>query len=445
LISISEMISEQNIMKLNDIEYYIDQIKSRGISIDDYNEWVSDFGFPLASIGEDGRRPFHELSSTSSKYNSEATDRKFDDLIKSHNGSKNINSFFHKCIRELGIAPPRGSNGSNGIQVQQQKKVQAPQKKQDEEEKYLYTWREVRDAEPEKTIWAYLTKGVNNGFVASSEAGKTTLLVCLAIAIVKGKSTFLGFDINAPRRRILYISSEDGIAQMKRKIESATKELDLPDDVFMFMFDTTDLADRLRSILSKYMSDLVIFDTWGDISKGKYDSENTRSLMTEIRDICREYGSTPVYVHHTNKASENIPEKSSIKGAGDFEQACRVVMFLTIYKESRWLCCVKGNPFPDDYKNTCHELNFDFNNMEVTVTGQTLPRREIVQAIRDENTGRPATEIDWESILDKPLKHKLLVSKIHEVYGLSISQAKARISSATGTDISKDENGLYCV
>jgi hypothetical protein len=419
--------------------YFAKEIKAKGISIDDYNEWVTDFGIPLASIGEEGRQAFHIISSTSTKYDGDKTNKKFDTLVKTRNGNKNIESFYHKCLHEMDIKPPQ----NNGFKLSKAKLKDVIKV---EEENYLFNLHDILNAEPEETIWAFLTKGVNNALVASSEAGKTTLFLNLALAIIKGEEKFLGWPINAPKRRMLYIASEDGISQMRKKLEALTKGYDLDPDSFLCIFDTHNILERLPLVLSKTPCDLIVFDTWGDLVGGRYDAEFTRKTMQDIRRICVEHDGTPVFVHHTNKLSENIPDKGSVKGAGDFEQACRVVMFLTIFRDSRWLCCVKGNPFPEDNKSTCYELLFNYEQQAVTRGSGEMPRLEIIRLLKAETIGRPETDIDWVSILDMPMRHKDLVQKVMESSGIGISQAKARITSAKSQNIiNQNENGLYWI
>jgi hypothetical protein len=148
---------------------------------------------------------------------------------------------------------------------------------------------------------------------------------------------------------------------------------------------------------------------------------------------------------HTNKASENIPDKSSIKGAGDFEQACRVVMMLSVYQEHRWLCCVKGNPFSDDLKNVCYELSYLPESQRFGRTGNEKPRLEIVKELRSENLGRPSTEIDFNEVLgNEKLSNTKLTEIITNGQGVARSTAQTKISKAYSSGLlKKDENGLY--
>lgn len=66
----------------------------------DYDNWLS-IGFALASLGESGRTWFHVVSAQSPKYDPEATDRKFNNLLNSVSRIT-IATFFKHC-RDSGI------------------------------------------------------------------------------------------------------------------------------------------------------------------------------------------------------------------------------------------------------------------------------------------------------------------------------------------------------
>ena len=65
-----------------------------------YSDWVQ-IGFALASLGEDGREPFHRLSAISPKYDAIQCDSKFDGLLKDHKGAS-IGTLFY-IARSYGL------------------------------------------------------------------------------------------------------------------------------------------------------------------------------------------------------------------------------------------------------------------------------------------------------------------------------------------------------
>ena len=56
-----------------------------------------------------------------------------------------------------------------------------------------------------------IPKASLTGFVGESDAGKSSFLRQLAVAMVYGDDEFLGFKINGGCNNVLYVSSEDGI------------------------------------------------------------------------------------------------------------------------------------------------------------------------------------------------------------------------------------------
>jgi len=417
----------------NKVESCVKAIEAAGVNLtQEYRDWIT-IGLSLADLGEDGREFYHRISGIHTEYDRTYTDKKFDNFLKNKNGSITLGTFFQKS-KEAGINP-----GFNGKQkTRPAKKVE----KVENEEKWLFNVKDVLNAPREETIWSFITKGVNNAIVASSEAGKSTLLLNLAIAIAQEKADFLGWPLNASKGRSIYISTEDGIGQLKTRLTAMLTE-PITDNSILFILDGRDLVSRLEKVLTEYPSDLVMIDTWGDLVGGKYDAEYTRSTLTGIKNICIEYDSTPLFVHHTNKLSENIPDKSSVKGAGDFEQACRVVMMLSIFQDMRWLACVKGNPFADDLKSICHELSFDATHQRFSRTGRQESRFAIIKELRAENLGRPSTEIDWDSFDIENIGYSDLVQKL-ENSGISRGTAKRKITeSLKKGKLQKNENGRY--
>lgn len=425
---------------LEKTETYVQAIERAGIDITaTYHDWVVS-AFALATHGENGRALFHRVSQFHPKYDYAESDAQFTNCLKTATGKVTLGTFFELSHR-AGIRP----NFHNGLTIVKKPTPSKPKHPQPvDDEQWLFNVPDVLNAEPQETIWAFITKGVNNALVASSEAGKSTLKLNLCIAVAREDTSFLGWELNAPKGRTIYVATEDGISQLKHKLSKMLGSEAIPDDSILFILEGHDLAKRLEIVLNEKPADLLIIDTYGDLVCGNYEAQSTRGMLGDIKRVCIAHDCTPLFLHHTNKASENIPDKGSIKGAGDFEQSCRVVMMLCIYRDARWLCCVKGNPFSEDLKNTAFELGFDLESQTFSRTGKVLPRAQIADALRKESLGRPATEIDVASLLTERLNHKNLAGQIMNVFGVGLSTAKARINAALASgEIQKDSNGLY--
>lgn len=86
-----------------DMEFIISQIRSRRIDLtESYHDWIQ-IGFALADhYGEAGRDYFHAISEMHPEYNAQNTDAKYDNFLKTNDGSVGIATLFFKC-KEYGI------------------------------------------------------------------------------------------------------------------------------------------------------------------------------------------------------------------------------------------------------------------------------------------------------------------------------------------------------
>ena len=80
-----------------DMEFILTQIRSRGINLtESYHDWIQ-IGFAMADhYGEAGRDYFHAISEIHSSYNEQATDAKYDNFLKTNDGSVGIATLFFK-------------------------------------------------------------------------------------------------------------------------------------------------------------------------------------------------------------------------------------------------------------------------------------------------------------------------------------------------------------
>lgn len=91
------------------IKLYLDYIQSHGIDLtQNYDEWVL-LGFAFASLGEDGREPFHIISKFSDKYSYDECNKKFDNVLATSRNEISIGTFFDIAKRYgIDIPTPMG-------------------------------------------------------------------------------------------------------------------------------------------------------------------------------------------------------------------------------------------------------------------------------------------------------------------------------------------------
>ncbi|WP_460911689.1 DUF3987 domain-containing protein [Spirosoma areae] len=95
----TEAVADKTRLLINDS---ISQLHAKGIDLtDSYDTWV-EIGFAFASMGDEGRIYFHEVSRLNAGYNYQQCDAKFTELLRSRNGSITIGTFFRRCEEVMG-------------------------------------------------------------------------------------------------------------------------------------------------------------------------------------------------------------------------------------------------------------------------------------------------------------------------------------------------------
>ena len=96
----------------DDMGFIMSQIKDRSINLcEDYADWVK-CGMALSnSLGESGRNHFHFISSFSSKYSENSTDKEYTGFLKRKRNGNSIGSFFFLCQQHgIKIKTPKTEN-----------------------------------------------------------------------------------------------------------------------------------------------------------------------------------------------------------------------------------------------------------------------------------------------------------------------------------------------
>lgn len=83
-----------------------EEVVRRGLNLtEDYNDWIK-MGFAIADEkGEQGRQLFHQVSSTSSKYDPATCDKKFTELLRPgcYSGQRVHANTFYKMVKDAGV------------------------------------------------------------------------------------------------------------------------------------------------------------------------------------------------------------------------------------------------------------------------------------------------------------------------------------------------------
>ena len=87
----------------DEVKAFVDELCDAQINIcESYDQWFK-IGFALAGcLGEEGRELFHRLSAQSSKYDFAENEKKYDNCLRTYNGSINIQTLYWYA-REAGF------------------------------------------------------------------------------------------------------------------------------------------------------------------------------------------------------------------------------------------------------------------------------------------------------------------------------------------------------
>lgn len=232
--------------------------------------------------------------------------------------------------------------------------------------------------EPEFLVDKLIPRGSLSALVGESDTGKSSFLRQLAFSIVYGDSDFLGFKIYVGCNNVLYISTEDGemgtSAWMNKYFDKELPKRDLLSKL-CFVYSTDGIVSNLKEIVKTNCIDLIIVDSYADLYTGNMNLTNeVRGFLNQYSNLAYEFGTTIVFLHHTNKSTFGKPNKHSISSSHGFEAKMRSVLMLTKdanNEDLRNLSIVKGNYVNSNNKSESYVLRFN-SQLSFTNTGDRI-------------------------------------------------------------------------
>jgi hypothetical protein len=138
-------------------------------------------------------------------------------------------------------------------------------------------------------------------------------------------------------------------------------------DNLRVFFDSTNLVNKLDSLLTEKPADLVIIDTFSDIFDGDMNQANkVRSFIQSFKELTVKHKTLIIFNHHCGKKNDyRPPHKDNLLGSQGFESSMRTVIELRRDFGNplhRHLCIVKGNYLSETFKNSSFMLEFNFED-----------------------------------------------------------------------------------
>ena len=95
---------------------------------------------------------------------------------------------------------------------------------------------------------------------------------------------------------------------------------DMPDSKLLsklrFTYTIDGVCSNLKEIVVSNCIDLIIVDSYADIFEGNMNLSNeVRAFLNQFNSLATEYGTTIIFLHHTNKSAFGKPNKKFISGS----------------------------------------------------------------------------------------------------------------------------------
>lgn len=273
-------------------------------------------------------------------------------------------------------------------------------------------------------------------FAGSSDTGKSTFLRQLGLAIVKGEDKFLGWDIKAEHKRVVYVSTEDdrhAISYLLNKTLGEDADIVCLDRLD-YVFDTENLEDKLDKMLTANPADCVIIDALTDLYGGDLNQSNKiRVFLNQYFNLADRHNCLFIFLHHTGKRTEELaPSKNNLLGSQGIEGKARQVIELRRDPSDnnyRHLCIVKGNYLSDAMKEKSYKMKFN-SDLTFSMTAERVDFKNLVAGAQ--NNCDAAKAYKMERVVD--LKD---AGKTYEEISTILTEEGYRISSSTANNYYK--------
>lgn len=240
----------------------------------------------------------------------------------------------------------------------------------------------------ESIIGNIFQRGHISVFYGESDAGKSQFLQQMALSIVEGSSEFMGWDIRAKNRRVVYVATEDIESDVRRVMRRMISD---PDRAFLhdrleyiLDDDATDGLDVLKERLEKSLeddpADLVVIDAFLDVMDGNVnDANQVRQTLKVFQRIAKVYGCHVILLTHVSKGKQDGgASKNNILGSMAIEAKARLAIEYKkdpdpMRSDIRHVCIVKGNHLPPEMKGESFEVVRDPDSFKISPTGHRVP------------------------------------------------------------------------
>lgn len=299
--------------KIEQVQKLVNKLEETRTDITaDYKSWL-DIGFALCELGENGREPFHQISSHNPDYENASCDEKYTSLLGSYDGKVKLGTLFHiaKAHNVLLVEPKE--KASPAIQLRNTSRPRtAKQRLLDAEQQ----------AEIKPLMGAIWQTGELHVLFADTGAGKSVWATQVANSLSKGLSVFSVLPNENKPLRVLFYDFELSDKQFqKRYSDEHGKLYGFSDNLFI---DNINFQKLVEDNPSGKVDELVINKICADIEELKPDvlvidnltylkTESTQDtgvaldLIRKLNELKKKYNLSMLILAHTPKVKDGTP------------------------------------------------------------------------------------------------------------------------------------------
>jgi archaellum biogenesis ATPase FlaH len=303
--------SDDDTKKLEKVNALANQLVASKIDITSgYENWLK-IGFSLCELDEDGREPFHQISSVNKQYDYDVTDEKYTSLLNDYDGSTTLGTLFFLAkpfieqATKVTDSVPRQISLSNLPRTAKQRLLDAEQ--QPEIKKLL------------GNIWM---TGELHILFADTGSGKSVWATQIADSLSKGKSLFNVLPNENKPLRVLYYDFELSDKQFqKRYSEGNGSRYDFSENLFIDNIDFQALTKEnpnlkvdeliIRKIKTDVVSlniDVLVIDNLTYLkTESTQDTSVALNLVRELNELKTKHGLSILVLAHTPKVKNGTP------------------------------------------------------------------------------------------------------------------------------------------
>ncbi len=260
--------------------------------------------------------------------------------------------------------------------------------------------------------------------------GKTTFLIQLALDLAAGEPQFLGYDINAPRRSLLFLLEDDPL-ELQEKMRRQLNARDVGDRVAVYTREdffhagiptdagVAEFRQFIQDQAAQHRPDLIVLDNLAYLVDADYgDSTKIHHLGKFVYALARDFNTAVIIAAHPRKQSSNedhsvhledgdgTPFFESIMGSSHFINSMGSLWGME-RQEERCLF-LGGRQRGDGYQQRAY-LELDDRNCFQVVADATIQREHVLNTsarlaawdhlpqVFGFNDGRKSTERDLKA------------------------------------------------